>query len=65
MTSSAGGGTAGIAVSTRSAAIIIHSDYRPWAHLKARLAEDPTLQIGVIEAGTLHADDPLVDIPCE
>ncbi|TFK86285.1 GMC oxidoreductase [Polyporus arcularius HHB13444] len=31
--------------------------------LSARLAEDPSLVIGVIEAGTSHAEDPLVDIP--
>ncbi len=30
-----------------------------------RLAEDPSLVIGVIEAGTSHAEDPLVDVPCE
>ncbi|KAJ7083066.1 alcohol oxidase [Mycena belliarum] len=31
--------------------------------LAARLAEDPALQIGVIEAGSFHSNDPIIDEP--
>ncbi|KAI1787181.1 alcohol oxidase [Ganoderma leucocontextum] len=31
--------------------------------LSARLAEDPSLVVGVIEAGALHLEDPVLDVP--
>ena len=30
-----------------------------------RLSEDPSIRVGVIEAGTVHSDDPLVDTPSQ
>jgi hypothetical protein len=31
--------------------------------IRGRLAEDPNVTVGVIEAGLAHVDDPLVDTP--
>jgi hypothetical protein len=56
-----GGGTAGVPLGAR----YVHDLMGRLALLltPCRLAENPNLNVGIIEAGSFHKDDPIVDIP--
>jgi hypothetical protein len=56
-----GGGTAGLPVANRQG-IILDFGLRP-SHLYNRLSENPSVKVGILEAGVLLDNDPIVDIP--
>lgn len=58
---STGGGTAGVTLSARYVLRYVVHGKIPDAG--ERLSEDPSLVVGLIEAGTTHFDDPMIDVP--
>lgn len=54
-----GGGTAGVALSARF--VPLHVKVIPATYICIRLSEDPSLVVGLIEAGVTHFNDPVVD----